>query len=93
MNRQGLTKGTKIARRMFDIYYSDTPPDKFKNINAAFGVLRKTKTLCSCIMCGNPRKYFGKKTRQEQVAELNHKEQVGELSLHGSSSRHIRNLG
>jgi len=28
--------------------------------------MRKTGTICSCPMCGgNPRKWFGKKTRQE----------------------------
>jgi hypothetical protein len=25
--------------------------------------------LCSCWMCGNPRKYFGELTRQEKLAE------------------------
>ncbi len=29
----------------------------------------KTPTVCSCWMCGNPRKYFGEKTRQEIIFE------------------------
>ena len=24
---------------------------------------------CSCFMCGNPRKWFGQKTRQEKISE------------------------
>ena len=33
------------------------------------GYLAKNNTLCSCWMCGNPRKYFGELTRQEKLAE------------------------
>ena len=40
------------------------------------GMLANTATLCSCWMCGNPRKYFGEKTRQEALATLNFIEQV-----------------
>lgn len=30
----------------------------------------KTPVPCSCTMCGNPRKFFKQKTRQERIAEL-----------------------
>jgi hypothetical protein len=30
------------------------------------GHLAKNNTVCSCWMCGNPRKFFGKVTRQEE---------------------------
>jgi len=33
------------------------------------GYLAKNNTVCSCWMCGNPRKYFGELTRQEKIAE------------------------
>jgi len=33
------------------------------------GRLGKTNTVCSCWMCGNPRKYFGLVTRQEILAD------------------------
>ena len=33
------------------------------------GHLGKTNTVCSCRMCGNPRKYFGLVTRQEILAD------------------------
>ena len=32
--------------------------------------LGKNNTVCSCWMCGNPRKYFGEVTRQEKMAEI-----------------------
>lgn len=32
---------------------------------------------CSSYCCGNPRKWFGSVTRQEQVADLNYKDQQG----------------
>ena len=32
------------------------------------GRLSKNNTVCSCWMCGNPRKYFGKMTIQEKKA-------------------------
>ena len=28
---------------------------------------RNTTKLCSCAMCGNPRKHFGEKTLQERI--------------------------
>lgn len=33
------------------------------------GYLSKNNTVCSCWMCGNPRKYFGDVTRQEKLAK------------------------
>jgi len=33
------------------------------------GYLAKNNTVCSCWMCGNPRKYFGEVTRQEKISE------------------------
>ena len=42
----------------------------------AQGRLANTATLCSCWMCGNPRKYFGEVTRQEILAALNFAEQM-----------------
>ena len=40
------------------------------------GQLANTAMLCSCWMCGNPRKYFGEITRQEALANLNFIEQI-----------------
>ncbi len=43
------------------------------------GILVGTATLCSCSMCGNPRKYFGEITRQETLAALRFTEQRQEV--------------
>ena len=45
----------------------------------AQGMLANTATLCSCWMCGNPRKYFGEVTRQETLTALNFAEQWDEI--------------
>lgn len=33
------------------------------------GIVTSTPATCSCWMCGNPRKYWGDKTRQELMSE------------------------
>ena len=35
--------------------------------------------MCSCYMCGNPRKWWKTKTRQEDEFDLNAQEQIEEL--------------
>ena len=39
-----------------------------------------TRAKCSCQSCGNPRKWWGDRTRQEKLAEINHYEQLEELN-------------
>lgn len=36
-------------------------------------------TTCSCYMCGNPRKYFKEKTRQEEIFDLSSTEQIEDI--------------
>lgn len=55
-------------------YLSDEELEK----HAAF--LTRTRKPCSCIMCVNARKAFGKLTRQEVAAKLKEKEGIGELT-------------
>lgn len=38
------------------------------------------RTPCSCWMCGNPRRYTGARTRQEQRALLRFEESTGETA-------------
>lgn len=42
--------------------------------------LKKSPKGCSCWMCGNPRKFFKQKTRQEILAEIKEKEQLIEIA-------------
>lgn len=39
-----------------------------------------TRTPCSCWMCGNPRKHFGERTRQEAIANISFAEQLDNLT-------------
>jgi len=43
-----------------------------RSLNAAqiVGLLANTRTVCSCWMCGNPRRYFGEHTLAERRADL-----------------------
>lgn len=36
-------------------------------------------SMCSCFMCGNPRKYYNKKTLQEYKQDTNIEQQIKEL--------------
>ena len=49
--------------------------DKFRHIIT-------TPTPCSCSMCGNPRKYFGKIKKQEYLSLINMKEQCEEYGIY-----------
>jgi len=52
------------------------------------GRLGKTNTVCSCWMCGNPRKYFGLVTRQEMRAD----EALWKLNAGATGPRKTLNL-
>lgn len=39
----------------------------------------ETPRLCSCCICGNPRKYYNEKTRQELKMDLTEEEFFNEL--------------
>ena len=41
--------------------------------------LLQDRQPCSCWMCGNPRRHFGKKTLQERIADEDMAEQLREL--------------
>lgn len=54
----------RLKRRVSDYYGGYTRSDA-----RATGRLAHTRTLCSCPMCGNPRRYLGEVTLQERRAE------------------------
>lgn len=45
-------------------------PDGERRLARAQGRLADTSTLCSCVMCGNPRRYFNHRTRAEERADI-----------------------
>jgi hypothetical protein len=44
-------------------------------------LILKTSTLCSCWMCGNPRRFFGEKTIQELKAQEKFRLDINDLVL------------
>jgi hypothetical protein len=70
-----LEKNKKRAQRRADRariklkvkdYYGGVHKDNPRHI----GIMIDTQTPCSCFMCGNPRKYYGRKTFQEIKAQI-----------------------
>lgn len=63
---KGKNKGDRRAKNMIgrETTYS---PDLYKKIlDKTSKMTRHTTKLCSCPMCGNPRKFFNEKTMQEK---------------------------
>ena len=88
MRGHRLEKSNKIAGRLFRIYYGHLKKwnipaetaEKFSRWSPkAFGMLRKCRVLCSCWMCGNPRKYFGEDSLQEKRAMEMAEDQIQEF--------------
>ncbi len=48
-------------------------------LQRVLGIYRKTKVTCSCYMCGNPRRYWHKITRQEIKQHLNADAECAEI--------------
>ena len=46
-------------------------------------IMINTRKPCSCIWCGNPRKWFGEKTRQEKIADINENDIMYEIHVYG----------
>lgn len=55
----------RIKKRVRGYYQFAREP---VNPREVCGKLARTRTPCSCPMCGNPRKHFGSLTRQEKLA-------------------------
>ena len=75
-----------IGNRLFK---ANTIASRFRKNNSWWswpgkeGKLRKTRCVCSCYMCGNPRKTFGNgklaKTFQEIKHDITYREELNEL--------------
>jgi hypothetical protein len=74
-----LLKANQIARRLWGIYFPETDwrhhVQKRGRYAHCVGSYRKVRRSCSCWMCGNPRRHFGTRTKQEIVAVLKEQEQ------------------
>jgi len=56
--------------------------DEKENITDKWNYVANTPTVCSCPMCGNPRKWFGKIKRQERISYINMIEQCMENDIY-----------
>lgn len=65
-------------------YHKQRMKDKAKKIYPYdyHGKNADNLAVCSCINCGNPRKFFKKITEKERVFVLNFKEQIADLYNH-----------
>ena len=62
--------------------YYHTDPEEHEQWMRTYASRRvNTSSMCSCWMCGNPRKYFGHLTLQEERHLLSFDEEVRECSL------------
>jgi sensor c-di-GMP phosphodiesterase-like protein len=68
MNTESLQKIRAIRRRHQErmILKRKSRVDMGRWHVKSLGYLAKNNTVCSCWMCGNPRKYFGEVTVQER---------------------------
>jgi hypothetical protein len=66
-------RGIRKVRRVVAIWRSCNhwaQLDDFYAVNGELEkMMRKTRVPCSGICCGNPRKWFGKKTKQELMSD------------------------
>lgn len=72
MNYQRRYNGILKAKRLLRVWRARglTEFAGFYSDHGRFAKrLLQTRTPCSCLVCGNPRRYFGEKTMQERRAE------------------------
>jgi len=78
---------SKRALRRF--VYQKRKKSVLKNFNwlhddsKRIGVLANTPKVCSCFMCGNPRKFWKKITLQEEKSIIKEREGILEYNLYG----------
>ena len=53
--------------------------DVFNNRREIALTRHSTRARCSCLSCGNPRKWWGDKTLKEKIAEVNYYEQLEDI--------------
>lgn len=73
-NRQARRHQRERLKAKRKHYYCEC----FKNDPKHLGIIIDTPSVCSCSMCGNPRKYFKKVTIQELKEDIEEKEQLKE---------------
>ena len=71
-------------KRLLSTHYS-VPTESDKTLFRKMACSRaNTGTPCSCYMCGNPRKHWDEKTRQEKKSLLRYKEGLEDFRNSGN---------
>lgn len=68
-------KAERISRNYIYSFYSEKNKEQTKR---QFRMNADNLKICSCYMCGNPRKYFKEIKKQEKLSKLNFEEQMEE---------------
>ena len=71
-----LRKIKKVEKWFYETYYFSYSEEQRNSIIKSNSI---TPKKCSCYMCGNPRKFFNEKTKQEIDSELKLKEELKDL--------------
>jgi hypothetical protein len=72
---KGAHKGIQRAKSIHSVDFLQDPKKHEECLNKTAKLTRHTTKLCSCPMCGNPRKFFGEKTFQEKKFEISSNEE------------------
>lgn len=79
MRASRLRVGYRKALKHFNLLDRKYVKDKEEK-RKLLGIYRKTRVLCSCTMCGNPRRFFGNgklsKTLRETKQDITEKEEL-----------------
>ena len=98
MRGKRLRDATIKAEHTFEKYQGYNPRDEKlltarwipwteDEIARTVGIFRKTKVPCSCVMCGNPRRYFGELTFGEIRQHLDADAQCEEVDWYHKKVR------
>jgi hypothetical protein len=104
MRGERLVVANKIATKMFKHSEGFSPrngnrPSKYGRtvsdnyLKRMIGIFRKTKVVCSCYMCGNPRRYWNKITINEAKQHYNADIQYDEIKWRHNKSRWMKHFG
>lgn len=69
VSRHNKARMKKRARAVLSRWHPSLDP-------AIVGSFADNLQKCSCVMCGNPRRFYGKKTREEMRSDLDFEESV-----------------
>jgi hypothetical protein len=66
-------KRSEEYTKLFRYFMEEDDQDLISKIHA------DTKKTCSCFLCGNPRKFFGEKTKQEYKMDIDTVEEMEDV--------------